>query len=92
MQSSTQKWSTATQADVLAMPADVYLAVYAYQEELNAHSENVVLQAKRFGTPKQIAEAEDILRRHKQKGFLTPELHNCRRALSRQLNKLATPN
>ena len=80
------KWRNATQNEVKAMPQDVFLAIYAYQEDINAHSENLILQAKRFGTPEQATEAEEILKLHMKKGYLDSNLYNRRRDLSRALN------
>lgn len=87
--SAAHKWRNATQKEVQSMPQDVFLAIYTHQENINAHSENLLLQAKRFGTPAQIAEAEEILKLHMKKGYLDSKLHNRCRDLSRALNSFA---
>lgn len=84
--SAVHKWRNATQKEVQSMPQDVFLAIYAYQEDINAHSENLLLQAKRFGTPDQIAEAEEILKLHMKIGYIDGKLKNRCRDMSRALN------
>lgn len=85
-QPAVHKWRNATQREVQSMPQDVFLAIYAHQEDINAHSENLLLQAKRFGTPEQVTKAEEILKLHMKKGYLDGKLHNRSRELSRTLN------
>lgn len=72
--------------EVRAMPESSFQAIYARQEAINAHSENVLLQAKRFGTPQQVAEAEAILRQHERRGYLDPDLYGRREQLRLQLD------
>lgn len=84
--SAAHKWQNNTQKEVQAMPQDAYLALYAYQADINAHSENLLLQARRFGTPEQVTEAEEILKRHMKKGYLDSQLNNRCRDLRRALN------
>lgn len=58
-------------------------------EDRNAHSENVVLLAKHFGTPEDHAEAQDILRQHKKIGHLSGDLMARRSSLDTKLSKTA---
>ena len=44
------------------------LKQYKKNEDRNAHSENYLLLAKAFGTPKQVKEVEAILKRNKKQG------------------------
>ena len=46
---------------------------YEENEEENAHSVNVVLLAKHFGSADDLKEAKEILARHKKEGHLTSE-------------------
>lgn len=62
-----------------------YLKKYYENEDKNYHSENVVLTAKLFGTPKQLAQAKSIKERHDEFGSLTPELAKERDALEKEI-------
>ena len=46
---------------------------YEKNEDKNAHSENVVLLAKHFGTKEDLAEAKEILAIHEKEGYLSSE-------------------
>lgn len=46
---------------------------YEENEDENAHSENVVLLAKHFGTKADLAKAKEILDLHEKEGFLSSE-------------------
>jgi hypothetical protein len=62
-----------------------YLKKYYENEKDNYHSENVVLTAKMFGTPEQLAQAKAIQTRHDVIGYLTPESQKERDALEKKL-------
>ena len=62
-----------------------YYKKYYANEDKNYHSENVVLSAKLFGTPEQLAQAKSIKERHDEFGSLTPELAKERDTLERKL-------
>ena len=53
-------------------------------EAENLHSENAVELAKKFGTPKEIKQMDDILTRHNKRGHITPEDMETRDALVRK--------
>lgn len=53
-------------------------------EAENLHSENAVELAKKFGTPKEIKQMDDILTRHMKRGHITPEDMETRDALVRK--------
>ena len=53
-------------------------------EAENLHSENAVEIAKKFGTPKEIKQMDDILTRHNKRGHITPEDQETRDALVRK--------
>ena len=71
--------------EVIALPLDGYLSRYVRQENINAHSENVVLQAKRYGNDEQIKEAITLLDEHLKTGYLTDDLHARRKLLNAEL-------
>jgi hypothetical protein len=50
-------------------------------EAENLHSENAVEIAKKFGTPEEIKQMEDILSRHMKRGHITPEDMELRNAV-----------
>lgn len=58
---------------------------YLENEDNNAHSENVVLLAKNFGTKEDLAEAKTILALHEKEGQLTSENGKKRRELHLKL-------
>ena len=58
-------------------------------ENNNAHSENVVLLAKHFGTKEELAEANSILKKHNEEGSLSSENGRKRYALYEKLMKKA---
>ena len=53
-------------------------------EAENLHSENAVEIAKKFGTPKEIKQMDDMLTRHNKRGHITPEDQETRDALVRK--------
>ena len=63
-----------------------YYKKYYANEDKNRHSENVVLTAKMFGTPQQLAQAKSIKQRHDENGSLTPELAKERNDLEKKLD------
>jgi hypothetical protein len=58
---------------------------YEENEDDNAHSENVVLLAKHFGSSDELKEAKKILSLHNKEGYLTDENQLNRRTLSKKL-------
>jgi antirestriction protein len=62
---------------------------YDENEDENAHSENVVLLAKHFGSAEDLKEAKRILSLHNKEGHLTSENGKKRRALSQKLIDIA---
>lgn len=58
---------------------------YEKNEDENAHSENVVLLAKHFGTAEELKEAKAILKKHNEEGSLSSENGAKRRELSLRL-------
>lgn len=89
-QTLLDRWSTASVEDVRAMPQEQYESIYAYFEDRNAHTENLVLQAKRFGTPQEIETSKSIRALHQRNGYLDQELFDLARELRRQLNTKST--
>jgi hypothetical protein len=62
---------------------------YEENEDNNAHSENVVLLAKHFGTKEDLAEAKKILALHNKEGHLTTDNSQKRRELHLKLIETA---
>ena len=62
---------------------------YERNEDDNLHSENVVLLAKHFGTPQDLAEAKEILRVHEAEGSMSMENSRKRYELHEKLMKKA---
>jgi hypothetical protein len=58
---------------------------YEENEDNNAHSENVVLLAKHFGTKEDLVEAKRILDLHEKEGYLTSENGKKRQELHLKL-------
>lgn len=58
---------------------------YEENEDNNAHSENVVLLAKHFGTKEDLAEAKEILALHEKEGHLSSENGKKRQELHLKL-------
>jgi hypothetical protein len=58
---------------------------YEENEDENAHSENVVLLAKHFGTKEELAEAKKILALHEKEGSLSSENGKKRQELHLKL-------
>lgn len=58
---------------------------YEKNEDDNAHSENVVLLAKHFGTAEELKEAKAILKKHNEEGSLSTENGAKRRDLHLKL-------
>lgn len=58
---------------------------YEENEDSNAHSENVVLLAKHFGTKEELAEAKKILALHEKEGHLSSDNGKKRQALHLKL-------
>jgi len=58
---------------------------YLENEDENAHSENVVLLAKHFGTESELKEAKRILQLHDKEGFLSTENGKKRQELHLKL-------
>lgn len=63
---------------------------YLKNEDENAHSENVVLLAKHFGTKEDLAKAKEILALHEKEGSLSSENGKKRQELHLKLIKKAT--
>jgi hypothetical protein len=63
---------------------------YEENEDSNAHSENVVLLAKHFGTKEELAEAKKILALHEKEGHLSSENGKKRQALHLKLIEKAS--
>ena len=63
---------------------------YEENEDSNAHSENVVLLAKHFGTKEELAEAKKILSLHEKEGHLSSENGKKRQALHLKLIEKAS--
>ena len=61
---------------------------YKINEELNLHSENAVLLAKHFGTPKDLEEAESILTEHRKNVSISAALYDKRQKLYQQFTHL----
>lgn len=90
-QTLLDRWSTASVEDVRAMPQEQYENIFDYFEDRNAHTENLVLQAKRFGTPDEIETAEIIRTAQRRAGGLDRELFDRARKLRRRLDAKTTP-
>lgn len=58
---------------------------YLKNEENNAHSENVVLLAKHFGSATDLKNAKTIIAKHNSTGYLTNDVSSARYALSKKL-------
>jgi hypothetical protein len=58
---------------------------YEENEDVNAHSENVVLLAKHFGSADDLEQAKEILERHNKEGHLTSENGRKRYELHKKL-------
>jgi hypothetical protein len=63
---------------------------YLKNEDENAHSENVVLLAKHFGTKEDLTKAKEILALHEKEGSLSSENGKKRQELHLKLIKKAT--
>jgi hypothetical protein len=70
---------------IKGMSEEDFQTAYDQLEDENYHTENLVLSAKRKGTPEDVVEAEDILREQDKAGSLTTELKARRDALSEKL-------
>lgn len=80
------RWDNASTEEVRAMPQELYEDIYTLFEDRNAHTVNLVLQAKRFGTPREIKSAESIQSDHRRIGYLDTGLSGRARELRRQLD------
>lgn len=58
---------------------------YKNNEKINAHSENIVHLANLVGDNKDKKEATEILKKHRDVGYLTQDLHDRRYALHKKL-------
>lgn len=58
---------------------------YKNNEKINAHSENIVHLANLVGDNKDKKEATEILKKHRDIGYLTQDLHDRRYALHKKL-------
>lgn len=54
---------------------------YDENENLNFHSENVVLLAKNFGTSTELKQAKQIVKSHNEIGYMPEWLYNERKSL-----------
>jgi hypothetical protein len=66
-----------------------FVKKYEKNEDINAHSENVVLLAERFGTEEELEEANSILKKHYEEGSLSFENGRKRYELQEKLMRKA---
>jgi len=66
---------------------DAFKKKYDRNEEANAHSENVLLLAKQFGSEQDVRDARTILAKHDAIGYLPENLYQEREALRKKLWK-----
>jgi hypothetical protein len=73
--------------DYTTITADKFWFIYNQNEELNAHSDNVVHLANLVGSENEIAKAENIKYNHMRLGNITDGLDFERNILRKQLEK-----
>jgi hypothetical protein len=68
-----------------------FWSIYYQNEQINAHSENVLHMANLVGNAHQIDLAKVILHKHNRTGYLTYELNIERMELRKELSRQLLP-
>lgn len=76
---------TAKKDEIDEKKAKAFMKKYRMNEDKNFHSENAVELAKFLGHKEHEQTAREILKRHLERGYLTDEDSNKRRAIEKEL-------